>query len=296
MNLWRLHVRPDAKETFDPVDVCLTHRIIGVGWRVSEAPDTGDAYLRIGEREYGDRGWRTAANAIVRRIAVGDLVWFRSTQGVYYLALVTGPWQYRVDSPFLEADIVNTRPAEIVEVGPSVPGKIVSSFYRGATLQTIGGETSSLWSAIRFNELSRTRTVAVPKSAANLFDLIRDDELEDAVGLYLQSKHEFVVVPSSRTRRNDTIFYEYQLLSERTGRPAYVQVKSGDEVIDFGWYVNFPCDVWVFSPAGYVGTPGSHVRVVDKNELRSFLFDKASPLPDNLRVWVQWAIAHGFAA
>ncbi|MHA1331368.1 MAG: hypothetical protein ACTSR2_09845, partial [Candidatus Hodarchaeales archaeon] len=114
--LWRIHIRPTGPEgnvnVDESVKLCLDQKVIGIGWRVDKKPASKDEYKKLGKKKYGDIGWKINANAILDRMEIGDLVWFRDTKGVYYLGRISGEWEYRDNEKNLQADIVNVRPIE----------------------------------------------------------------------------------------------------------------------------------------------------------------------------------------
>jgi hypothetical protein len=80
VTLWRLHVRPSAEKGEDPVGVCLQKGIVGIGWRVDSAPGSKEEYWKDGKAIYGGKGWSTAANAMLFRMGIDDLVWIGRCQ------------------------------------------------------------------------------------------------------------------------------------------------------------------------------------------------------------------------
>lgn len=287
MTLWRVHLRPDA-DGIDPVDVCLRQQVIGVGWRVPMRPNNRDEYWSLGEKEYGDVGWSRAANAIGWRMAVGDLVWIRDFYGAYYLGEISGDWEYRDDPENIKADIINVRPCELFRVGTNVAGKIVNCFRPSATVQRIHDDTAELFSAFIYNQVTTgdNRRLLQP-SNVDIFSLLTDVDLEDIVGLYLQHTKGLLFVPSSRSRQNTTIFSEYQLIDPKTGRPTYVQVKSGNVVLDPGAYYNCPDQFFLFSPAGYSrASTKQHVVCLDRTNIEAFLKSARGFLPLNVSIWL----------
>jgi hypothetical protein len=296
MSLWRLHVRPDSDEGSNPVEVCVSKKIVGIGWRVGQVPASKDEYWTLGRDEYakpgqkGRKGWAAAANALLHRLAPDDLVWFRSLQGVYYLARITGDWRYSTDPDCNSADLFNVRDAEMYEVGAVIAGKIISCFRPNATIQSIANSTADAFSRVVFNQLAGREHYGLGDQfvSADVFDLLTDVELEDVVGLYLQLEADYVVIPSSRSRRNDTPYYEYQLISRSTAESAFVQVKSGDERLDCANYSSFKYRMFLFSPAGYVGTPSRNTVTLSRDTIEDFMNRRAEMLPLSVRAWLDF--------
>lgn len=287
MQVWRLHIRPrGGKEGVCPIAFCLKESVVGIGWPVDGKPSTPEEYFTAGANKYGDRGWKTAANAFVWNMKEDDLVWFRDWRGVYYLARVAGPWQYRGEG-FSDTGIYNTRKAEIVRIGPTAPGKVVSSFVASMTVRRIPGESVAGVSMLEFNHYAGRQVYNVePRGVTEVFDLLNAEELEDIVGLFLQKTRGWMVVPSTRTRRDDTMFYEYGLV-DAEGSWHFVQVKSGETVIDLEQYASFAVQMVVFGPAGYQGRAGSNTEALNREELEAFCLAHQKLLPGAVVRWFE---------
>jgi hypothetical protein len=291
VTVWRLHIRPDATRATNPVQFCLERSVIGIGWRVDPSPDSRDEYFERGQVAYqGSKGWKQAANAIVDGMKQDDLVWFRDYSGNYYLARVSGEWKYEDSDDYLKADIVNVRPVQYFEVGKRVPGKIESSFAPRATLQRISGTEAALYSMVVFNRQSNADWYAeagVAKSK-HLFELLTPTEYEDAVGLYLQIRHEYIMIPSSRMRNDNTICYEYELVSPKKGNRVLVQVKSGSVPLAIQDYVRMGGEWWLFTTGGYIGQPTETVHIIQPSELEDFIRRNQSLMPETIRYWLEY--------
>ncbi len=114
-------------------------------------------------------------------------------------------------------------------------------------------------------------------------------DLEDVVGLYLQHEKGFLFIPSSRSRQNDTPWYEYQLIDPETGGVSCVQVKSGDEVLDPTDYHGSLDKFYLFSPAGYACTSAyPDVICLERAEIESFIERNRRVLPRSIQTWLDW--------
>lgn len=286
MKVWRVHLRPDADE-IDPVDVCIRQEVVGIGWRVPQKSSNRDEYWDLGKEKYGDVGWSRAANAIGWRMEVGDLVWVRDFFGIYYLGKITGEWEYRDDPENLKADIINVRPCKLYRVGSNVAGKIINSFRPSATVQQIHDETAELFSVFVYNKVANDNLPFPPIEKIDIYSLLSDVDLEDIVGLYLQKKENLLFIPSSRSRRNDTISYEYQLVNPKNGQPVFVQVKSGNSILDPSNYYKSIHKYYLFSPSGYTNpSEKEYVICVSRSEINDFLDSSRNLLPLNISAWL----------
>jgi len=286
MKVWRVHLRPDA-DNIDPVDVCIRQEVVGIGWRVSTKPANRDEYWSLGEKEHGTQGWSRAANAIGWRMEAGDLVWVRDFFGAYYLGSITDDWEYRDDPENLKSDIINVRPCKLYRVGASIAGKIVNCFRPSATVQQIHDETAELFSVFVYNKIANANIPLVSSEDIDIFSLLSDVDLEDVVGLYIQQKRGLLFIPSSRSRQNATISHEYQLVDPKTGDTVFVQVKSGNSILNPSSYYKFPHEFYLFSPAGYVrASEQDHVICINRKDIESYLDSARNFLPLNVSAWI----------
>ena len=293
--IWRLNIKPDSAEDVDPRKFCFDKGILGIGWPVdANGPMDWNTYCALAEDEYRDhlKGWRTAANAIIQ-MAVDDLCWTRDENANYYLGRIVGDWEYRSTDEYRGADIVNVRPCEWFRVGgvDSVPGKVVNSFRPSATVQRVYDETSSLYSKIKFNLLSGRAVYDLHgnEDNPNLFSLISPDDCEDIVGIYLQEKHGYRLIPSSCKR--DTGKTEF-VLKAVDGRRANVQVKQGNvalEIDEFKYDRDNPCEWFLFTTQGqYYGKGDEHLRCLSPDDMRDFAFDNRNIMSDRVRTFIDF--------
>ena len=273
--VWRLHLRSAAMEGVDPSKFCVKRHILGVGWPVCQKETLDwDTYCILGEKEYGDKGWRAALRAVGKRMAVDDLCWSRDQDGNYYIGKIEGHWEYRFTPEYRNADIVNIRPCTWFRIGgvDSVPGKVLNNFRAPGTVQRIYDETAALYSKWKYNQLSGTAHYTLPGiDKPNLFSLISTEDCEDIVGIYLQETHGYRLIPS--TCKLDTLKTEF-VLRKATGK-AHVQVKQGNIVLDRDDYRdNDPCDLcdwFLFTTCGrYTGRIYGHVHCLCPEEMRDF--------------------------
>ena len=221
----------------------------------------------------------------------GDLVWIRDFQGQYHLGRITGGWEYRDAPEYRDADIVNVRPCKLYPISGAVPGKIMSSFIPSATLQQVNDDTAKLFSVLTYNGLSgETMEVPVmPSVEHDVFSLLSAEDLEDIVGLYLQYSEKYLLLPSSRSRSNSTMAYEYQVIHANTGEPAYVQVKSGHVQLDPSSYYESRDRFYLFSPAGYVRkSEKEHIVCIAHLSIEEFMKTNTHILSRAIRTWLAW--------
>jgi hypothetical protein len=247
--LWRLHVRPEGGEgdVFFSTNFCLQNSLIGMGWPIVKTEITRssdfDWYRRAADEQYGNR-WTSVWN-FVQSVREGDLVWFRDPDGCYYVAEVTGAWEYRYEGDHIRAGIVNIRPARIIQVGLAdrVPGKIIACFRPPMTLQTIVSRDMLI-----FTQHLLGLPPAVSGSV-DVLDYLTSEDLENVVAVYLQTRG-WLIIPG--TRRCDTPHYEFVLVHGQTGERAIVQVKSGNTWLNAADYEG-RVKTFLFSASGGYG-------------------------------------------
>jgi hypothetical protein len=288
LTIWRMHIRPDSHKNSNPTRICVENGYVGIGWRVDETPIDKDDYFKKGEEKYGDPSWRSASNLLINSMQVGDLVWLRDLDGTYFLGQITGDWKYIDDVQARDADLLNIRPAEIYKVGRTVPGKLKNSFIPSRVIQRVSNSTVAKFSRLIFNSLSGQSAFSVSMfDSHDILDLLDHVELEDLVGLYLQTKFGYVMTPSSRSRRNDTIAYEYELVSTANGERLYVQVKSENKKLDPEMYAHMDGNWVLYNPTGYKSKPvAKNVKLIENEELLKFMQTHKKMLPISITAWM----------
>lgn len=142
MHVWWLNLRPTGGTPPEPGDTrerqarraqefCRKHSVLGMGWRVTPAEGelSWNEYRarrdeRRAEHEPYDKGGNV--NRWKEKVSIGDLVWTKTEDGLFWLARITGDWYYDSSRAAKKADMVNQRPAMIVEIGgrDDVPSRV----------------------------------------------------------------------------------------------------------------------------------------------------------------------------
>ena len=293
VNIWRVHLKSASQEGIDQRQLCFERGLVGVGWQIDykTVPVTWEEYSTAAEGMYGDVGWKAALNAMKDRIEQNDLIWTRDWHGNYFLGRVTSDWFYETSEDCAKADVVNVRRCEWHEIGTeeAVPGKVVSSFRPPRAVQIIDDNTVSAFSQAIYNQRSITNLYELEPliNSKDIFSLLSTDDCEDAIAIYLQVNHDYLIIPSS-CKRDDTMAYEFVLKSRTNGKTAVVQVKSGKTQLNISDYSNIDTDVYLFATSGrYYGDPKQNIRTIDPEEIRKFLYEKTNLLPEKIRVWVE---------
>jgi len=152
MNIWRIHLKTEAKPGFDVPDFCIKKGIVGIGWRVDDMgkPQSPEEYEKWAESKYKDPGWRRAANAMAK-MEIDDIIWTRDNSGNYYVGRITSDWEYLGSENY---DIGSIRKCEWYEVGKieKVAGDIANNFIPPAAIQPVNSDAVEKFSKIIYNK------------------------------------------------------------------------------------------------------------------------------------------------
>ena len=286
MYVFRLHTRPrggsaSMKDTFQ---YCLDNKIMGVGWQLNskKTSATWEEYLSEAESIHGEL---KVCKYIKKWVSPDDLVWTRDTDGNYYLAKVQSGWEYFVTPESIEKDIdisnifrVDFLPVRI----DAVPGKIVACFRPARTFQEIASPAAIEYTKYLWNSISGTNEYAANLSiASDIFEILDDEETEDLVFMYLQSKGWYIV-PNSR--KKDTMKYEFLAINPQTGERAITQVKTGTTSLNQENYAAQKEKVFLFqSQERYLGSSQLNVSCLHRKELSDFMEHSQNWLPETIQ-------------
>ena len=282
MYVFRIHIRPqggsaDMQTTFD---YCIRNGILGVGWRTSSDRNTNnwDEYYEEASQEHENLN---VCNYIHKWVGSGDLVWTRDTFGQYFLARVLSGWEYWTteESNQRDIDIANIFRCEIRQVAiDAVPGKIVACFRAPRTIQEVANDKAWEFTRHLWNVLSGKQIYEIDKAAySDIFMMLDDEETEDLVFLYLQSRGWYVIPHS---RKGDTMSFEYLCVNPINGEIAGTQVKTGEASINREDYSQLDHKTFLFQPnERYIGSETENTEIIPRDELLGFLHNSASWLP-----------------
>ncbi|WP_158743026.1 hypothetical protein [Acidisphaera sp. L21] len=287
-SLWRLHIRPGGGNgnVAASVALCLDRSIIGMGWPVPDETvtqsDDLEWYKEAASRQYGsDMSWHSVWT-FAERPEIGDLVWFRDTEGRFFLAEILEPWRYAYeDKAAIGADIVNFRKVRIIEVGvaDAVPGKVIACFRPSKTFQPIRSPGMLAFS-------SKLAGLPSADTVFDVYEFMSDADLENVVFVYLQVIGWYVL-PGTRTVT--TAHYEFVLVHREKGERAIVQVKSGGTWIDASSYAGQET-AFLFAASGNYGhVIPSNVVLITRKQLSDFMRGMPHLLPRAVLTWISVA-------
>jgi hypothetical protein len=268
----------------DTFQYCLDMGVLGVGWQIqsTRTPASWEAYLEEAERIYDNVN---VCKYIKKWVSGGDLVWTRDPEGKYYLARVDSGWEYWMPDEATDKDIdlANIFRVKFLAVSlDAVPGKVVACFRPPKTLQEICSASAIEYTKYLWNKLAGSADYEVNFAvASDIFEFLDDEETEDVVFLYLQSKGWFIV-PNSR--KMDTMKYEFYAVNPANGSRAVTQVKTGNVQIDQDDYASTSEIVYLFqSQEKYIGKRHKNVHCLQRQELLAFMNASYHWLPASLQ-------------
>lgn len=295
MNIWRIHLKASAERGIDQRKLCLENGFVGVGWQINSESNniSKEEYWEKGEIKYGDSSWKSAINAMINKVRINDLIWTRDWNGIYYLGRITSDWYYNKSSENTSADIVNVRNCDWVKIGTeeAVPGRVVNGFRGSRALQRCLGKEVNQYSQFIYDKRNGGNFYSskIDDLQDNIFNLISAEDCEDVVGLYLQAKHNYILIPSSC--KKDTLNHEYELKNKRDGHNAVVQVKSGKTPIYVESYLELSKSkkVYLFAVSeNYIGkSTSSNIITLSNKEIERFLLDYTNLLPEKIQHWIE---------
>ncbi|MDP1815433.1 MAG: hypothetical protein Q8K92_13375 [Leadbetterella sp.] len=285
MNVWRLHIKSAAESGQNPQEFCVSNNIAGIGWPVNTKREklNKTQFEKLCRSEYGKLPG--AVNAMVYRIVEGDYIWTRNKNQDYFLGKIASDWEFNNSQEFKDNDVVNHRKvAEWKKIGKlsEIPGKVVSAFRATSALQQIDSDAIRLISDYIWNGI-RSETI---NQKLDFFDLIGDEALEDLVGIYLQMEEDYMIVPS--TCKSDTALYEFSLIHRKTGKNAYLQVKSGHSFADLNKMLENEAKVYYFQKHKEERSEYEKLIHISEAEIWEFIKNHQAILPENIKVWLNF--------
>ena len=296
--LWRIHLKPDAKKSVDPAEFAINQRILGVGWKLENINNNLTEadwknytdYVNRNDEQKGIQwlnNWRSGVvNLLHDGMKINDLCWARDKKAIYYLGCVVGAWEYRAGEIYRAADLVNVRDCDWVRVGgiDSVPGKVFDSFIPSRTLQRINDDSSLVYSKLVYNQLKKEKIYAdIESEEMELFSLLDPFDCEDLVGIYLQKCHDYKLIPSTCKRSVEVT--EFVLV--KPNKVAHVQVKQGEIDLNRDRFRTEPgiLDEWFLfnTEDKYSGPANNRVNCLSSKEMKEFAFYNVDIMPSRVQ-------------
>jgi len=163
-----------------------------------------------------------------------------------------------------------------------VPGKIIACFRAPRTIQATYDDAAIEYTKKLWNQLNSSPDYDVNK-IDSIWSLLSDEQVEDLIFLYLQTK-DWYVVPNSR--KKDTMSYEFYLINKFTLERAIVQAKTGESYINLLDYYNVEDRVFIFQPHDNIrGEIKVNFSIIAKEEMESFIANNEGIIPKNIIKW-----------
>jgi hypothetical protein len=291
VQLWRINLKPDSQQGVDAATFCIDRGIVGIGWALDPAPVTKDDYWNRGRATFGQgRSWSAAANVVLHRMRVGDLIWTRNRQGIYFLGKIADDWRHEVGPDFKAADIANVRSCTWAKVGAmdNVPGAVINAFRPASTVQLVSDPSATVYSQLLFGELTREAFAPTPGMvAADILQLLSAEDLEDVAAVYLQVTFRCIMFPS--TCKISTMAVECVFTTLEGGQRIGLQVKSGGSPINQDDYASFDGMVYLFAASGnYLGSPHPNCVCLTPDMIRSFVMENSRLMPGRIQRWIRY--------
>ncbi|MGA2924825.1 MAG: hypothetical protein ABSG43_02335 [Solirubrobacteraceae bacterium] len=270
--LYALLTATSARRHSAALAFCRERGVLGVGWGGGSQPLDWEDYQALVTARDG------AVHAAVREIhdlADGSLIWTHDcADGAYWLAKVTGPWEYLYGAQAEAHDVRNVRPVQIVAcvAASQVPAAIVGRFTGWWVIQRIFDEHAARRSAAVFAELTAPPGEHQLTLDEVLTTYLDDRDVQQLVSGYLQRRYGYLVRPW--VRRPGLAGWEY-VLRDGHGREALVRARRGFSCVprDPGSLPSRAVDlVYVFSPTGTYGpNPAANVVELEYDEIVAFM-------------------------
>lgn len=284
INIWRLHIKTSPTPEFSRQYIfqyCIDNNLAAIGWPVTNAPQSPSEYTEMAFSEYKKK---TSSMVFANKISIGDLIWTRNVNGIYFLGRIESPWYYSIMEDQKGMDINNQRKCVWIKIGneEEVPGKILACFRNRITLQSIDSDLRA-YSKWRYLDNAHAPRGNHEMSIPEFFKKISSLDCEDLVGLYLQRVFGYCIIPSSC--KIDTIAYEYILKHPDRDESAVVQVKQGKVDLNDS-LKNSATRIFLFTTEGIIGKLAQNMTIITSKELYKFVLENKTLLPNKINYWL----------
>ena len=307
MNTWKLTIKPDSSEGYDPFSLCKDKSILGIGWAGAytekQASNINEAKLLVNEKY---KKWPYAIKYLIEDVKAGEHVWIHK-YGKYYLCKAEDEIKFgkAIDDDFINYDLGHARKAKWVNI-PEI--YVSGSIQRGTIAQRmiqriLITEKEQQFHEILFDKLSDNQDWKPNISEANLsklisniqindlFPLMSPDDVEDLVSAYLQSQG-WVLIKSTCFRSKPV--FEFSMLNS-DNKFCNVQVKSGKypnplRPSDYSQFITDNNIVFLFSTNRdpYPGKSINGIFTISHKDILNWIIDNvwALTIPLKLRLWI----------
>lgn len=291
MMVFRIHIRPkggigDSKFSFS---YCLKEQVLGMGWQTENhiSGISWEAYEKDAKTIYGDNGF-SKVRYLKNNVNKNDLIWTRDTKSNYFLAKAKSGWEYFTNKEAQDADITNVVRCQIIKIPnliDEIPGKVIAHFRTPNTIQAIRDKNINEYSKYLWNKLSNSNFYSLTKGKfENIFTFLNDEETENVIFIYLQTKN-WMVIPHSR--KADTMTFEFYLINKNKKERAAVQVKTGNSSLKPSDYKDYEKPIFLFQSNGfYEGPKEIGVECLDPKVIKDFILENKKIIPSSITNWL----------
>ena len=265
---------------------CLERNRFAIGWGLPNISDFEKYKNEILNSDNIDinRGLEYSLQYI-EAINENDYVWTQLDGRKYLLGKVKGKIffdneRYRI------GPCLNVTDWKLIDFD-LVPGKIISCLVSfGPTLQVLSVDNTFE----KYCEWLYTGNKDDILHIDNIKSLLHYDDLEDLLGLYLQDKYEYYIIPS--TNKQSTKLIEYEL-RDKSGNKACVQCKIGNskvkikdirDVFPKNEYKIFICTLCEFKDSYW----DENIEKIPVEELIDWAKNHTFLLPERIKQYLQF--------
>lgn len=301
MNLYRIHLKTDAKTREKLIDYCLHAKSpkIAIGWsylhelfpNMKSGYDLSEAFKQ--DKKNNPKGNTKRPLACFARLKKDDLVWTRDLSGIYYLCRVTE--EPRAECS-MDLDIGATASVEVNKIDTSIPGGIIARFTRplSPTIETIWDANCIEYSKFIYNKIKGFKKYETdPTFEFDLIKMLPPQDMEELVLDYIQIKYDYYLSKNSVAPLSTTVKIECELFPRKEGlSPAVCQVSyqgSGEKFSSdyYQDYVKVGKKVFLFFAEHEYDEPREGITCITKNEIVDFANQYKELLPPSIKIWIE---------
>ena len=296
MNLYRIHLKTDAKAREKLIDYCLHSKSprIAIGWsnlhktftEMKSGYDLSEAYKQ-------QEGKTKRPLACFAKLKKDDLVWTRDLNGIYYLCRVTEEPKAECS---VDLDIGATASVEVNKIDTSIPGGIIARFTRplSPTIETIWDANCIEYSKYIYNKIKGIKKYEIdPTFEFDLIKMLPPQDMEELVLDYIQIKYDYYLSKNSVAPLSTTVKIECELFPRKEGlSPAVCQVSykgSGEKFTSnyYQDYVKAGKQVFLFFAEHEYDAPREGITCIKKKDIIDFANQYKDFLPPSIRIWIE---------
>lgn len=282
MTFYRVKLFTDREIHKDDKEYCLKENLVGIGWGNDNCLDIKSYISDIApENEKKYKNFRSPYKCMCE-MNDETYVWTKIDGLTYALGKIKGDFFIDKSRPRMGA--VKRCEWKIIDFD-SVPGKITNYFVGGGRTLVKMDISKSLEEYCKCLYCKDEGNI----ESINLNDLIHYDDLEDLLGLYLQSKG-YYIYPSTNKLASKLI--EFELIHKDTRERACIQCKTGNDIVGneiFEKFKDYEIFISTTMDKNYndkKSEGGKGVTTVYTNELWDWAYKNFNLLPKRIQKYI----------